>query len=316
MNFGSNHKSFEIFFILSIIIAQVICERFSETNLPPGTIVVKPGKGTLSAAFTQLKGRKGKQFIFLKKGVYYDNAKLNDYEDGIIIQGEGGTKKSYLDNLVTIVSSVKGTGTSSALRINVPNVNVYSITFQNTFGPGFQAVALTANGDNHIYDRCAFLGFQDTLYDYRGTHYFFGCYIEGAIDFIFGGGRSFYDNCVIGIKPNKGGVQEITANDAGSPGHLDSIFVFDSPNFVDLHGVPAATTYYGRAWGPKPQVVIQNPNNFGSLHPDGWDPDGVGSIKFDGSDFRELPLKTKRGKPLKQRITKERVLGDKFRYLS
>lgn len=313
MKLGSNHKTFEIFCFLSVSIAQVICERFSETNLPPGTIVVKPGTGTLSLAFTKLKGRKGKQNIFLQKGIYYDTAVLNDYEDGIVIQGEGATTKSYLDNQVTIISSAKGTSNSSALRINVPNVDVYSITFKNTYGPGHQAVALTANGDNHIYHRCSFIGFQDTLYDYRGTHYFVGCYIEGAIDFIFGGGRSFYEKCVIGIKSNKGGIQEITANDAGSEGHLNSKFVFDSPHFVDLPGTRPQSTYYGRAWGPKPQVVIQNANQFASLHPDGWDSNGVGSMKFDGSGYRELPKHTKRGRELKTKITKEEILGPNFR---
>lgn len=37
-----------------------------------------------------------------------------------------------------------------------------------------------------------FYGFQDTLCDDRGRHFFKDCYIEGTADFIFGNARSIY----------------------------------------------------------------------------------------------------------------------------
>lgn len=59
--------------------------------------------------------------------------------------------------------------------------------------PSKQAVALLAGGDKAYFHMCGFVGFQDTLCDERGRHYFHSCYIEGAIDFIFGYGQSIYE---------------------------------------------------------------------------------------------------------------------------
>lgn len=60
-----------------------------------------------------------------------------------------------------------------------------------------QAVALRITGDRAAFYNTSFYGFQDTLYDHRGRHYFENCYIYGSIDFIFGNGRSLYKVCAI-----------------------------------------------------------------------------------------------------------------------
>lgn len=48
------------------------------------------------------------------------------------------------------------------------------------------------SGDKAAFYNCKFLGFQDTLCDDKGNHLFKDCYIEGTVDFIFGGARSLY----------------------------------------------------------------------------------------------------------------------------
>ena len=58
--------------------------------------------------------------------------------------------------------------------------------------PGMQAVALNINGDKALFYKIRLLGAQDTLMDFSGTHYFYRCYIEGSIDFIFGEAKSIY----------------------------------------------------------------------------------------------------------------------------
>lgn len=55
-----------------------------------------------------------------------------------------------------------------------------------------QAVAARIFGDRSAFFDCGFMGFQDTLWDVQGRHLFENCYIEGAIDFIFGRGQSIY----------------------------------------------------------------------------------------------------------------------------
>ncbi|KAL6334708.1 hypothetical protein AAG906_021367 [Vitis piasezkii] len=63
--------------------------------------------------------------------------------------------------------------------------------------PGMQAMALSINGDKAMFYNVRLLGAQDPLMDLFGTHYFNQCYIQGSIDFIFGGARSIYQGCVI-----------------------------------------------------------------------------------------------------------------------
>ncbi|CAA6664595.1 unnamed protein product [Spirodela intermedia] len=55
-----------------------------------------------------------------------------------------------------------------------------------------QAVAMRISGDKAAFYNCKFYGFQDTLCDDTGKHFFKDCSIRGTVDFIFGNGRSIY----------------------------------------------------------------------------------------------------------------------------
>jgi pectin methylesterase-like acyl-CoA thioesterase len=72
---------------------------------------------------------------------------------------------------------------------------------------GAQAVALRISGDKATFYNCKIKGFQDTLCDDRGNHFFKDCYIEGTVDFIFGSGKSLYlvsPNSFLSKKKKKG----------------------------------------------------------------------------------------------------------------
>ncbi|XVF22836.1 hypothetical protein REPUB_Repub12eG0205300 [Reevesia pubescens] len=104
------------------------------------------------------------------------------------------------------------TDSSSTFTSNADNIVAKRITFMNSFNHALlprrlssddsipqvkQAVAARILGDKCAFFECGFLGLQDTLWDARGRHYFQKCYIEGAIDFIWGDGQSFYEDCSI-----------------------------------------------------------------------------------------------------------------------
>ena len=57
---------------------------------------------------------------------------------------------------------------------------------------GAQAVALRVSGNKSAFYNCKIIGYQDTLCDDRGYHFFKNCYIQGTVDFIFGSGTSLY----------------------------------------------------------------------------------------------------------------------------
>ena len=63
------------------------------------------------------------------------------------------------------------------------------------------AVAALVSGDRSSFYRCGFVGVQDTLGDMGGRHYYEGCYILGAMDFIFGDGQSIFQGCDIRTAP-------------------------------------------------------------------------------------------------------------------
>lgn len=94
-------------------------------------------------------------------------------------------------------------------------------TFRNTAGKGKdvgQALALCVCGDENRFEDCLIYGHQDTLFlaplppkevekdGFLGpdqlvprtphTTYFVNCTIIGGVDFIFGGGTAYFDNCV------------------------------------------------------------------------------------------------------------------------
>ncbi|CAK7348454.1 unnamed protein product [Dovyalis caffra] len=87
--------------------------------------------------------------------------------------------------------------TSATFISLADNIVAKGITIKNSYNLPLEpekivwkrATAAVIQGDKSAFYNCAFLGIQDTLYDVKGRHYFNGCYIEGALDFIYGGGN-------------------------------------------------------------------------------------------------------------------------------
>lgn len=100
------------------------------------------------------------------------------------------------------------------------NFTASNLTFENSAGPGTkvgQALALYVDGDRIAFHDCRFLGNQDTLFTaplppkeiepngfvgpkqfaprINGRHFYQRCYIEGDIDFIFGGATAYFEDC-------------------------------------------------------------------------------------------------------------------------
>ncbi|CAA7017165.1 unnamed protein product [Microthlaspi erraticum] len=132
------------------------------------------------------------------------------------------------------------------------------------------AVAVAVYGDKSAFYNCDILGLQDTLWDNQGRHHFKDCYIEGAIDFIFGQGQSIYEDCH--IHATAGGLSSevtygyITAQSRRS----DS----DTSAFVFLRGSVSGTinVYLGRAYGPFSRVIFIQTDLASVVIPQGWFP--------------------------------------------
>ncbi|XP_062200351.1 probable pectinesterase 29 [Phragmites australis] len=140
---------------------------------------------------------------------------------------------------------------------------------QNTYnGDGrviAPAVAALVAGDRSSFYRCGFVSVQDTLSDLEGRHYYEGCYIEGAMDFIFGNGQSIFQGCEISTARTPVWPGFITAHGRCSEADTSG-FVFKG---CAVGGVTPA--YLGRAWRGYARVIFYQTAMSGVVVRQGWD---------------------------------------------
>ncbi|XP_030547085.2 putative pectinesterase 52 [Rhodamnia argentea] len=130
------------------------------------------------------------------------------------------------------------------------------------------APALQVTSDKVSFYQCAFISVQDTLTDFQGRHYFESCYIEGAADFIWGGGQSIYQGCKINASTDilGGGLAGyITAQGRESAADTSG-YVFNQGSVVGTGPV-----YLGRAYRQYSRVVFYKTDLSNVVVPKGWD---------------------------------------------
>ncbi|XP_021734791.1 probable pectinesterase 66 [Chenopodium quinoa] len=152
----------------------------------------------------------------------------------------------------------------SLLRYLVHFARVYSSSFSIGAPEDTErvpAVSLGSFGDKHAFYSCGFVGYQDTLWDGKGRHYFKSCYIEGAADFIFGNGQSVYEQCTINVT----GAGWITAQSRPSTDDTTG-YVFRN---CDVSGTGHADL--GRAYNASARVIFIDSKFSEVVNPKGWD---------------------------------------------
>ncbi|TVU28049.1 hypothetical protein EJB05_19556, partial [Eragrostis curvula] len=133
-----------------------------------------------------------------------------------------------------------------------------------------QAVALRIEGDRAAFWGCGFFGAQDTLYDDKERHYFKECFIQGSIDFIFGNGRSLYEDCTLNSianivpkgKPSITGF--VTAQAREFPDNNTGF------SFVNCEIKGTGYILLGRPWKPYARVIFAKTSIPNNVAPEGW----------------------------------------------
>jgi pectinesterase len=123
-------------------------------------------------------------------------------------------------------------------------------------------LAVRVDGDRATFRKCRFLGWQDTILLNRGRHYFEDCYIDGHVDFIFGGATAWFERCHIHCRRDG----YITA--ASTP--VDAAFGFVFAR-CRITGEPGVKTYLGRPWRDYSAVTYLETEMSDVVRPEGWD---------------------------------------------
>ncbi|GMI83117.1 pectinesterase 11, A. THALIANA PECTINESTERASE 11 [Hibiscus trionum] len=197
-------------------------------------------------------------FILVKPGIY---------EEKIVVPAD----KPFITLSGSNANSTILTGNDSGNIIESATLTVLAsdfvgryLTIQNTFRKhGVQAVALRISSDRVAFFECRILGYQDTLLDEAGRHYYRNCYIEGAVDFICGNGASLFERCHLHTLSEE--FSAITAQRRESPTEETGF------TFLGCKITGERTGILGRPWGPYSRVVFAFTYMSNVILPRGWD---------------------------------------------
>uniref|UniRef100_A0A0B7JKY2 pectinesterase n=1 Tax=Bionectria ochroleuca TaxID=29856 RepID=A0A0B7JKY2_BIOOC len=222
----------------------------ARTSPPSGAIIVSKSGGdykTIQEAVNAASASAA--VIFIQPGTYEEQVLIESGAGALTIYGytEGDQDYSKKEVILTHSLGADEAGSNDAsgtLRAKNDGLKVYNINIENSRGKGTQAIALSAYGSEQGYYGCQFLGYQDTILTSKGNHYFHGCYIEGATDFIFGQDSiAWFENCTIGISA-KGYITANGRDEASNPG-CELGAVVNSAGWSTWGSTPTDNVYYG-----------------------------------------------------------------------
>lgn len=249
--------------------------------------IAKDGSGdftTITAALQSLSAgscdSREECTLFIHNGIYRERLTVAVPYVTMIGESRDHTILTY-DNYARMMmpdGMKRGTFRSYSCLIDADNFTAVNLTFENRAGKGVdvgQALALYVDGDRIQFRDCRFLGGQDTLFTaplppheieangfigpkqnaprVTGRHYYKNCYIEGDVDFIFGGAVAYFEGCNLFSK-DVGNVINSFATAASTPEGQIYGYVMKKCRFVG--NCPPHSAYLGRPWREFARTVL------------------------------------------------------------
>lgn len=196
----------------------------------------------------------------------------------------------------------RGTFRTASLRIDTHDFTAKHLTVQNDAGFGHtvgQALAVYVDGDRVFFEDCSLIASQDTLFTaplppteakpggfagpgqlrprILGRHCFKNCFLQGDVDFLFGGGIVYFESCTIfSKKPGDRKPPESPDDDvvygyitaASTPEGQPFGYVFKDCRLES--DCPPATIYLGRPWREWAKTVFLHCEMGEHIRPEGW----------------------------------------------
>lgn len=232
---------------------------------PDGSGQYTSVQAAISAAPMNTDPARPRWVILVKPGTYQERVYVQRERGRIHVIGEDPERTVIAYNLHANLPGPDGkpigTFRTPTLQVDGDGMIWENLTIANTAGAVGQALALRVDGDRVEFRRCRFLGWQDTILVNRGRHYFADCYVEGHVDFIFGGATAYFDRCRIHCV----GDGYITA--ASTPKDTTHGFVFAG---CSITAAPGVKTYLGRPWREFAKTVFLNTSMSAEVRAEGW----------------------------------------------
>ncbi|TRZ40350.1 pectin esterase [Niallia circulans] len=247
---------------------------------------------SIQAALDYWQEERGPLKLTILSGKYHENILL--YQSDISIIGVGTVQ--IIGNRYALQKNEQqqeiGTFQTATFFINGSNIAIENIEIINNAGPGEtvgQAVALYNEGTNITFKNCSFKGYQDTIclgplpalqkngqlfstpklktsFKEHSCHFSY-CYIEGTVDFIFGGGEAVFQGCEIkSLKRPNNDEGYITA--ASTPEGENGLYFIHCYLTADKD---VTNVYLGRPWRSFAKTTFANCRIGKHVHPVRWD---------------------------------------------
>ncbi|KAK6117888.1 hypothetical protein DH2020_048388 [Rehmannia glutinosa] len=244
-------------------------------SIKADVVVAKDGSGkfkTIGAALKFVPDKSKKRFvIYVKKGVYVENVRVEKSKWNVMMVGDGKD--------ATIVSGrlnvVDGTPTfkSATFAVFGQGFIARDMGFRNMAGPAkHQAVALMSTADHSVFYRCNMDAFQDTLYVHSNRQFYRECNIYGTVDFIFGNSAVVIQNCnILPKKPMLGQQNTITAQGKFDPNQNTGLSI-QNCKILPAENLSGVNTFLGWPWKNYSTTVFFQNTMASFISPKGWLP--------------------------------------------
>lgn len=232
--------------------------------------------------------------IQLRNGIYREKLEIEKKNLTLIGEDPEKTVISYDDGAYHVHPDGRTYGTfrSYTVFLSGERMELRNLTIENTAGDGDlagQAIALYADADRARFVNLRLLGRQDTLFlaplpeqprtlgSFVGPRenaprkacedYFENCYIEGDVDFIFGGAAAAFCNCEIrSLSKNQPINGYITA--ACTPPFQKYGFIFAQCHLTS--DCAPGSVYLGRPWREHAAAAFLDCRMEAHIHTQGW----------------------------------------------
>ncbi len=242
-------------------------------------VVAKDGSGdytsVLDAIAAAPSSRTQPWLIYIKNGKYTGHHDIPSTKPFIHLIGQSRDNVIISDSRLSGGDNAYSVDLGATMTVNSKDVYFENLTLENSIGydnlTGPQALALYAKTDRFTTNNVWLRSYQDTylsaytsMYD---RQYLKNSKIEGAVDYIYGGGDVFFDKCTLTNNRNDGGYIVAPSHATGTLwGYVFSNCTIDaSPRIANT-----GTNYFGRPWHNAPKTVFINTTLKTGIKPAGW----------------------------------------------